>query len=322
MERVYQMTSGDIECKVDGSWHPSLEALHKHLRKIKMTQEVYYTQYRPQRDLCTAELIPFKAPAARYLKIEFAHKDNLKWWLAKKPEEGKKWSINWLAKRKAEKALVYPPLQVELRSLMCPSILYYDHIGGYAEICHQLGYTIRFSNEVPAARPLDCPVIVDTREQRELTLKVPTIEATVKCGDYALPPERDQGVYIERKSLSDFVGTLSDRETRYGDSNLLRFTRELQRVQELGAYMILLVEIDLKRALDFQQEPTMKHGKVGPEHIFKNLRDLFFQFPCFQALFVASRDEAAAAVPTLLSMGEAVRTFDLQWAYEKGKLPL
>lgn len=308
----------DIECKVDGSWHPSLEALHKHLRKLKITQEVYYTQYRPQRDLCTAEIIPFKAPASRYLKTEFANKDNLKWWLAKEPVKGREWAINWLRNRKAEKSLIYPPLQVELRSLMCPSILYYDHVGGYSAICQELGYTIRFKNEVPVVRPLSCPVVVDTREQRELALKVPTIEGTVKSGDYALPPEHDLGIYIERKSLSDFVGTLSDRETRYADSNLARFARELERVKELGAYLVLLVEADIHRALDFKKELT--HGKVGPEHIFKNLRDLFHQFDCFQPLFVANREEAAAAVPALLSMGEAVKTVDLQWALEAGKL--
>ncbi len=64
----------------------------------------------------------------------------------------------------------------------------------------------------------------------------------------------------------------------------------------------------------------MKHVKVQPEHIWKNLRDLFHRFPDFQALFVSGRVEAAKAVPALLSMGTAVKTFDLQAAYESGEL--
>ncbi len=260
--------NGDIQCKADSTWHPSLEALHKHLQfKLKMKQEVYYRDHAPRYDLGTGEAIPFKAPAARYLETEFTDKNSLKRYLKEQPEAGRKWAIDWLAKRKAEKKLVYPPLQAELRSLFCPTIPYYDHVGGYAAICRELGFTIRFEGTVPAAAPLNCPVVVDTREQNELKLKVPTIEAKVNCGDYSLPPEHDKGIYIERKSLSDFVGTLSDRETRYGDSNLARFTRELERAQEVGGYLILLVESDINQALSFNHLPHMKHTKVQPEHI-------------------------------------------------------
>lgn len=307
-------------CLADNTEHDSLEALHKHLRKLRIKQEVYYRDHAPRRDLGSGEIIPFKAPAARYLETEFVDKNHLKSYLKEQPEAGRQWAINWLAKRKAEKALVYPPFQAELRSLFCPTIFYYDHVGGYSSICRELGFKIRFEGTVPPAKPLDCPVVVDTREQKELKLKVPTIEAKVNCGDYALPASHDQGVYIERKSLQDFVGTLSDRETRVGDSNLARFTRELERAQEIGAYLILLVEADINQALSFNYLPHMKHCKVQPDHIFKNLRDLFHRFSDFQALFVSGRIEAAKAVPALLSMGAAVKTFDLQAAYESAAL--
>ncbi len=309
-----------MRCVIDNTEHPSLEALHKHLRKLKMKQEVYYRDHAPRRDLATNEIIPFKAPTSRYLETEFIDKNHLKLYLKTYPEAGRKWAIDWLAKRKAEKALTYPPLQAELRSLFCPTVPYYDHVGGYTSICRELGFQIRFEGIVPAVAPLDCPVIVDTREQNELKLKVPTIAGKVHCGDYALPADKDQGIYIERKSLQDFVGTLSDRKTRLGDSNLARFTRELERAQETGAYLILLVEADINQALSYSYLPHMKHVKVQPEHIWKNLRDLFYRFPDFQALFVSGRVEAAKAVPALLSMGAAVKTFDLQASYESGEL--
>ncbi len=307
-------------CAIDKTEHESLEALHKHLRKIKVKQEVYYTQYAPQLDLGTREPIPFKTPVERYVKTEFINKINLKRFLKEQPAAGKAWAIDWLVKRKAEKGLVYPPLQSELRSLMCPGIAYYNHIGGYSQICQEIGYTIRFNGSVPVESPPDCPVIVDTREQNPLKLKVPTVNAKVNCGDYALPAGHDKGIYIERKSLQDFVGTLSPRQTRLGDSNLARFERELERAKELGAYLILLVESDINQALGFNFLPHMKHFYVQPDHIFKNLRDLFYRFSDFQALFVNGRIEAAKAVPTLLGMGEAVKTFDVQFAYENGDL--
>ncbi len=318
LETLHRL-NGDIQCVVDASWHPSLDALHKHLRKLKVKQEVYYQQHAPRHDLATNEVIPFKAPAARYLTLDFAHKNNLHRFVKEQPAAALEWAKVWLSRRKADKGLVYPPLQVELRTLMAPTIAEFDTLGGYETICRELGFTIRFGNVVLAAQPLACPVIVDTREQNPLKLAVPTISGKVNCGDYALPGAHDKGIYIERKSLSDFIGTLSDRETREGDSNLERFTRELERAKELGAYVILLVESDINQALGFDHLPHI-HAKVRPEHIFKNLRELFHRFPDFQALFVAGRREAAKAVPDLLSMGEAVKTFDIELAYECGKL--
>jgi hypothetical protein len=308
-----------IVCQLDQTEHESLEALHKHLQfKLKVKQETYYTQF-PRLDLCTGEPIPFKLPAERYLRTEFRNKNNLKRYLKEKPVEGKAWAVNWLARRKADKGLVYPPSQVELRSLMCPSALYYDHVGGYGTICGQLGYTIRYDGTLPTAGPTDFTVIVDTREQDPLRLSVPITRAKLTCGDYGLTPERDKGVYIERKSLPDFVGTLSDRGG--ANSNLARFTRELERVVETNGYLIMLVESSLTDALSFSYLPHMSHCRVKEEHIFKNLRDLLVRFPLhFQALFVAGRTEAKAAVPRLLQAGEAVKRTDLQLAYEKGEL--
>lgn len=315
-----------IPCLVDQSDHETREALHKHLRKLKIKQEAYYQDYAPQRDLCTGEVIPFKAPASRYLTIEFAHKNHLKRWLKEQPVAGRAWAVEWLAKRRAEKGLIYPPLQSELRTLMCPTIPYYDHVGGYTAICRELGYTIRFEGDVPAAGRLTCPIVIDNREQLPLfnpdkrRLADPLVQwGTLRCGDYGLPAGHDVGVYIERKSLSDFIGTLSDRETRGGDSNLARFTRELERAAEAGSYLVMLIESDINQTLGFNHLPHI-HSKVTPEHVFHNLRDLFHRFPDFQALFVAGRTEAAKAVPALLSMGTAVRTFDHQFAYETGRL--
>lgn len=320
---IYALASKDPTfCLADNTKHESLEALLKHLRKLKITQELYYTDHAPQQDLCTGEVIPFKAPASRYVKTEFAHKNNLKRWVKEKPEEAKKWAVQWLKNRRLEKGLIYPPTQTELRSLMCPTIPFYDHIGGYNRICAELGYVIRFGDAVPSPIPLKCPVIVDTREQKPLKLKVEHVAGTIKCGDYGLPAGFDYGIYIERKSLSDFSGTLSGRFTNpeKTDSNLLRFTRELERAKETDSYIVMLVEVNINDAFGIGFNGAPNYGSMNPDHLFHNLRDLLSKFDNFQALFVSGRKEAVNAVPQLLSMGEKVKTFDLQLAYETGKL--
>lgn len=317
-------------CAIDQSPHESLEALHKHLRsKLKVTQEVYYNIHVPRLDRFTGEPIPFKAPAAEYLKREFKDKHTLKRWLKERPEEGRDWALDWLAKRVVEKGLTHAPCHVELRSLACPSTDYYEENfeGGWAGVCEWAGLQTRFGGQLPEPSALPCPVVIDTREQKPLKLPVESVGGTLRSADYGLPAEHDQLVYIERKSMLDLIGTLSARETREGDSNLARFTRELERVTEIGAYVVMLVEQSLSDCLAYDTIPHLKrvtsHVKVGPEHVFYNLRALFHQFPySFQALFVDGRTEAARAVVRVLASGEAVKRCDLQLIYDRKELVL
>lgn len=322
-------TTAPFTCVIDQSPHESLEALHKHIRKLKVTQEAYYTVHAPRRDRQTGEPIPFKAPVAEYLRREFASRLTLKQWLVANPEQGRDWALDWLAARREEKGLVAAPCQVELRSIPapCPDVRYYERAfeGGYAAACAWAGLPARFGGQLPQLRELPCPVVIDTREQRPLELACPTVRGTLRSADYGLPASHDQGVYVERKSLTDLVGTLSERESRPGDSNLARFTRELERVTEIGAYVVLLVEAPLTDALGYNHIPYLKRQmakvRITPEHVFHNLRDLCQRFPAtFQPLFVKGRPEAARAVVRLLAAGEAVRTVDLQLAHDCDQL--
>ncbi len=309
-----------IICRADNSQHESREAMHKHLQfKLKIKQADYYTQFETRRCWYTNEPLKFKT-VEQYLAAEFKDKIALKQWLKANPTKGREWAVRWLYNRKVEKNLLYPPTQVELRTLFCPSKPYYDSVGGYNEICAELGFTPRFTRQlIKAEIPADAYIVIDNREQAPLKISHCNERGTIRSGDYALDPLHDKGVYVERKSLADFVSSWSDRETRPGDSNLKRLTRELERAEEAGTYIVMLVESDLSQAQSFNNLPHIK-AKVHPDHIFKNLRDALTRFQCFQALFVAGRIEAAKAVEVLLGAGESVKHVDLQYLYEKGEL--
>ncbi len=306
-------------CLVDNTHHETREELHKHLRKLKMRQEDYYVKVVARKDP-TGAAIPFKT-VDQYMAAEFASKITLKKWLKENPEKGLEWSKRWLKQRKDEKELLHPPCEVELRSLQCPATEYYEERGGYNAICRELGYTICHDGELvdqpwPGGR-----LICDTREQEPLIIdSVEVIKAKINCGDYGLEAAHDWGIYIERKSLQDMVGTLSSRETRAGDSNFDRFSRELDRAKECGAYIVMLVESDLNSALGFNHLPQFRWGKTQPDHIFHNLRDLLHRFDNFQVLFVDGRKIAARAVVKLLSLGEQVKRVDLQYQLASGRL--
>lgn len=292
-------------CLIDQTDHPSLIALHKHLRKLGVKQAQYYVEHYDRRDLLTGEPIPFKT-VEQYLSAEFLTKDNLRKWLGANPEEGRAWAIEWLARRRAEKGLTYPPTQVELSSLMCPTMRYYNHIGGYNAICGILGYTLRFGGALSIGDLPPEGYVIDTREQNPLPLK--GVRAKLNVGDYALAAPRDVGVYIERKSLEDFIGTLS--------AGYSRFVREIERAAEVGSYLIILVEHPLADALAFKP----KHGAVTMSHVFKNLRDILSSHSHVQALFVKDRSEAMLAVMQLLAAGRSVKGVDVQYLYESGEI--
>ena len=314
--------SSQLICLIDDSKHLSLLDLHKYLRRLGVNQQDYYLKYHARKDRFSGELLPFvKGNVEKYLSSEFLNKDTLRKWIAANPTKGREWAIRWLANRRSDKSLTFPPTQVELHSLLCPTKHYYDRVGGYNEICKSLGYQINLDGVMlPSLLPAGSHIIIDTRESRPLDIVGKTVRAKVNAGDYALDTAHDQGIYVERKSLSDFVGTLSDRRTRGDDSNRDRFSRELTRAKEVGAYIVMLVEEPIETALHFDTASSLSHVKVSPEHIFKNLRDFLHEFDNFQALFVNGRSEAARAVVRILGAGEVVKKVDLQHVYERGEL--
>ncbi len=304
----------DIICKIDGSVHPSIEELHKHLRKFRVKQQDYYTEYYPRLDLLTKEPIAFKN-YDQYFSQEFANKNNLKKWLKENPLVALDWSKKWLSKRKEEKGLVYAPSEVELRSLSTPSMGFYEDKGGYYKITKELGFSLRYGDSELKFRklPPDSVIISDTREQKELTIDHATEKECVNVGDYALKGDDDLGIRIERKSLNDFVGSLS--------KGYERFERELKRAVDSDWYVVMLVESSINDALGFDYLPQMRWVRSNPSHIFKNLRDLLNKFPLhFQVLFVDGRVEASEKLIKIFELGNKVKVVDLQWKYSKGEI--
>lgn len=76
-------------------------------------------------------------------------------------------------------------------------------------------------------------ILIDTREQRPLPFpsEAETARATLKVGDYTIEGFEDE-VVVERKSLSDLMGSIShDRE---------RFIKELRRMRSYRLSVIVI----------------------------------------------------------------------------------
>ena len=334
MNHPDQQPDGTLLCRFDSTSHADLGALHEHLKRFRVSREKYYTLYHERKDKLTGAPIPFK-DFEQYLSQEFATKVTMKKWLAKNPEEGLAWSKAWLARRKESKGLVYAPSQAELRMLQCPSMPYYEQMaaneGGYYGVTRALGYADRYTLE-PLSFDLSptAQIIRDSREQNPISFKYKTRSEALSVGDYALASPYDKGTRIERKSLNDFAGTLTDRKvSRKGgrkgtgivDSSFQRFDRELVRAKEQNLYVVMVVESSITDVQRLDYLPQTQWTKASPSYLLCNLRILLTHYPLnFQCVFTDGREEMARVMVKIFALGEQVKRLDLQFHLEIGTL--
>jgi len=151
-------------------------------------------------------------------------------------------------------------------------------------------------------------MFVDTRERNWLRFNMPTELKTLKFGDYT--SSLDDKCYVERKSLSDFISTLSIK-------NFNRFKAEIEKAKSNNSYLIVIIEEKLSNAMSFPYLPHIsKNIKASPEYIFHNVRLLLQNYDNLQFLFVDGRDEMKRVIQGIFSSEQFYKNIDLQLAYD------
>tara|TARA_B100001123_G_C15342500_1_gene1035582 strand:- start:2388 stop:3332 length:945 start_codon:yes stop_codon:yes gene_type:complete len=309
-----------VKCAVCGKEFESDRKLHAHLKAHKLRMVEYYQKYFPRYDKHDNKIIKFKNKK-QYFSTDFNSRENLRNWLKSSDEETvKNYCEDLLTKRKEEKSLVYSPTQVELRTLLFPPIqFYHKRFGNYYKLCESIGYQNRFENvtKIPEPEEYDkneYKIFIDTREQTPLKFDRDFRVRKLKFGDYTFS---DRSVscnsYIERKSLNDFIGTIS--------GGFDRFQREIERAESEDAYLIIVVEKKLSSALNFNSLRELSSKiKATPEFIFHRVRQLIQNNNHIQFLFVDGQDEASRVTEKILTVGCIVRGVDLQLCYDTKNL--
>ena len=305
-----------VICKIDGKEFKDEKSLHLALRGYGLNKEKYYHKYYPKKDLLTGETINFKTKE-QYFNSDFNDKNNMKKWLKDQPiEKAQEYCTSLLVKRKEEKKIIYSPSQVELRTIMSPSAIFYNKIfNDYYDVCSSVGLTNKFihpgniTNQFKLKLTVRDTVYVDTREQNWLKFNIPFEIQTLPYGDYTCSND-NCGCYIERKSLSDFVSTLSS-------GNLNRFKNEIEKAKNDNAYIVVVIEEKLQNALSFQYLPHIsKKIKATPEFIFHNVRSLIQDYNNLQFLFVDGREEMKRVIESVFASKCFYKKIDLQLAYD------
>ena len=305
-----------VICKVDGREFEDEKSLHFALKGYGLNKVKYYQKYYERRDLLTKELINFKNKD-QYFYSDFNDKNNMKKWLKLQSiEKAQEYCKELLLKRKEAKNLIYSPSQVELRTIMSPSVIFYNKIfNDYYELCHSIGLKNKFvspaliNDEFKDKLNQKDTIYIDTREQSWLKFDIPFEIKTLSFGDYACSNDNCK-CFIERKSLSDFISTLSVK-------NYDRFKNEIEKSLKNDAYIIVMVEETLSNALSFKYLPHIsKKIKATPEYIFHNTRELLQRYDNLQFLFVDGRKEMVRIIKSIFSSKCFYQKVDLQLAYD------
>lgn len=279
--------------------------------KIKISS--YFQKFFPRFDLFSNESIIFKNKET-YFSTDFNDKRNLKKYLESvNKEDGLKYLIDWLIKRKNSKNLIYSMGEFECRSLCFPSIKYIENYygeGSYNKICLESGLKLKYNlNYSPETNQID-EIIIDTRESKPYNFDIPVKIQKLNFADYA-PVPNPNNVFVERKEIGDWAGVMSN--------GYERFQKELQRAKDNNAYIIILIESKYSDLLSINYLPQTKWLKASSEFLMKRARDLYLRFDNFQMVCGGKRSECIELFNKIIRI-KNIQTFDIQYLIDINKI--
>ena len=306
-----------FKCKACDKEFDAERKLHSHLKAHKLRVAAYYQKYFPRYDLFDGKIIKFKSKDYYFSHDFNTRTTQLKWLREQPPEKAKDYLRSLILKRKEEKNLIYSPCQIELRTVAIPSVVTFEqYFGDYYKLCSTLGLKNKYKKikNIEATGVLNegHKILIDSREKEPLKFNIRSETYALKFGDYTLNDKKlTCNCYIERKSLADFISTLSTM-------NYERFCREIERAAEQKANLIILIEDTLTHALSFPFLPHIsKKIKATPEFIFHNVRKIIQKYNHTQFLFVKGRKEAVRVSEKIFTSNCVYEKIDLQLAYDK-----
>ena len=277
--------------------------------KIKIKD--YYEAHFPKTNLLTGAKLEFKS-IENYLQNDFADKNELREWIKNNNKDVVlEYLKSWLSLRREIKGIEYALGQFDARSLLFPSVSFIIKSYGlqaWEKINKEIGLKLKYDHitQIKTDYLNELNFIVDSREQSVLNVPNKQIKK-LDVGDYALD-DPDNKLFIERKSLNDFIGTMS--------AGYDRFDRELQRCQDAGAYLIILIEEKYANILSYNCLPHMRNVKATPIFIASRFRSLIQKYPLTcQFLAVDGRKEAIRVIEKIYRVKD-IQNLDLQYLYD------
>ena len=185
--------------------------------------------------------------------------------------------------------------------------MFKKHFKSYTKACKAIGLEPLLNKPMPkdftALKEIDnLEMLVDTREQDPLPFKKTNIEK-LYVGDYLIKGKEYTYTYVDRKSESDFLGTMS--------GGISRFKKELEKAVALESYLFVVIESSID---SIKKNQSRFRRKINLEYIFHNMRDLMHEYPRkIQFVFTGSREKSLKLIPLLLYHGKKLWDVDVQY---------
>lgn len=304
-----------MDCKICNKVLKNTNGLHRHLGIHDISIPEYYYKFFPRYDKGNeSEFIIYKN-YDQYFNTDFNSRENFVSWAAdnESSQEVADYCLDTLKKRRERKNETYVPSQVELKSLLLPSYVGFEKIFGNLEdffkLADGIGYKPRFDYfSRPKIYEGNIEILIDTREQRPLSFSHPTKVMKLPTGDYCGSKNLFTNVFVERKSIPDLYGTLTN--------NVERFYNEIQKAQELGFYLVVVVEGGYTETMNFELRTKFK-SKINGAHVFHEIRNIMLNYSNIQFLFAGSRHKASHYIEQVIRIGESVRNYDLEYLKDR-----
>ena len=286
----------------------------KFLRDNKILIKDYFEKFEPRYDLFTNKKLEFK-DRKTYFNIDFSDKRHMAKWLGDQYKDVQREDILKKLKAKSkEKEWKFAPSQVECRSTKeIPAL----NILNYCEddkIWQELGLTRRYqykSFEGQFCDIQDSILAIDSREQKPLEFSIPTIKSKLDFGDYCFINEPYFcNVFIERKSIQDLWGTMSQGYDR--------FQREVERAKSQNGYLVVVVDYTFSKAQSYNY--NKRHSLATAEFIFHRIKDIMQKYDNIQFVFSGGRENSVKLFEKIGILGENVKTIDLQYCLDMKKI--
>lgn len=299
-----------MNCKECGSEFLTERGLHTHIaRSHKVQLQDYYHKHHPRFDWQTKEPINF-LDTEDYFQRDFNTKESFaKWCYEKDNQEVQKYIIKGFIKRAAKKETKIIPSHLELKTLFLPSFVgiktIFGDIKSFIKLINQENLSSKYDycSNIRNNSDIAPRILIDTREQFPLSFEDSKV-VKLSCGDYTTTGELYSDVFVERKSLKDLVGTLT--------SGLERFKREIKRADDLGYYLVVVIEDKFCNALSWSPENSFSKFANG-KFIFYRIREICQEFNNVQFVFANSREEAKIMITKIFQLQEQVKVLDLEY---------
>lgn len=296
--------------RIDNVERPDRKDFIKHLRENGLTLKEYCIKYYDRKDLFTGEDIAYKDDV-HYINSLFNSRENLVKFFTNGGD--KRRLLDVINGRKEIKELQYAPSTFEARTSILPSPALVSKLGlDYNGLCEKAGLKPRY-NYSASLEKISGPALlfVDTREQNPFEFSCRSSVSKLDVGDYS-SQNNFTGCFVERKSLEDFCGTMSQ--------GFDRFKNEVERANQLGFHLAVVVEESLEVVLQMNVANQHKFIKGSPDFYLTRARSLCETFPNIQFLFVSGRYRASRVTEEIFKIKGGFSHLDLQFFYDNKKV--